>query len=390
VNAYDVLIVGGGIIGGALAFELARKDAGVLLLDRQQPGLEASWAAAGMISPAPDSTDASPLVPFARESHRLYPDFVASVERASGEAVEFCQCGALEVFWGPEGERNRDRRVDEIRQYGVKVEPISITEARKLEPLVNPKIRAAVYIPDEAYVDPRALTQSILAAAKATGAEIRGAAEVISVLGSAQRCEGVLGANSEAMKAGSVSLKTGEKIYAKKIVITAGSFCGNIGWIEHYAPTKPARGQMVALRGDSGGLRCILRFENGYIVPRKDGRIVAGSTLEDAGFEKRVTPAGLQKILGAAVALAPSLESAAVAETWSGLRPDTPDHLPIMGPTDVEGLYVATGHYRNGILLTAATAKCMSEIILTGKSSIGLERFSPMRFATAARGARNQ
>lgn len=384
---HDVIVVGGGLIGGAIALELAQRGAKVLLLDRQQPGLEASWAAAGMLSPAPDVADAAPLVPFARASLRLHPEFVANIAKASGETIEFQRCGALEIFFGQNGERERDLRIEEVRRHNVAAEAISVADARKVEPMLNPSTRAAAWIPDEACVDPRALTQATLIAAKNSGAEIRDNSEVISILGGQRRCEGVLVANSKMMKAGSVSLTAGEKLYSGKIVIAAGSFSGNIGWIERYAPTKPVRGQMVAFRCDADALRCIVRSEKGYIVPRKDGRVVAGSTLEDAGFEKRVTPAGLRKILNAAVELAPSLEGAEIIETWCGLRPDSPDHLPIIGPTDIEGLFIATGHYRNGILLAAATAKCMSELILTGKSSLEIEQFSPMRFAGAARSA---
>jgi glycine oxidase len=385
---YDVIVVGGGIIGASIAFELAQKGLGVILLDRQEPGLEASWAAAGMLSPAPDAPEAAPLVPFARESHKLYPEFISLIEKASGTPVEFHRCGALEIFFAPLGETERDKRVAEIRCHGISAEPISLSEAQCKEPLLNPAAQAAAWIPDEAYVDPRALTRALLTAAKNSGVEIRAGSEVISILTGRNGCDGVLATDSTTMKAGRIDVRAGEKIQAKKIVISAGSLSGSIGWMKRYAPTHPVRGQMVAMQSTGGALRCILRCEDGYVVPRRDGRVVAGSTLESAGFEKQVTPGGIGKILKAAIQLAPELENAAIPETWSGLRPGTPDHLPIIGLTDIDGLFIATGHYRNGILLAPATAKCISEWVREGKSSINVENFSPMRFAAAARGAK--
>jgi glycine oxidase len=144
---------------------------------------------------------------------------------------------------------------------------------------------------------------------------------------------------------------------------------------------------MVELRSSGAPQRCVLRSDRGYVVPRSDGRAVAGSTLEEAGFEKAVTPAGMRHILEAAIELAPSLADAAITETWSGLRPGTPDQLPILGPTDIEGLFIATGHYRNGILLAAVTAKLIREWIMDGRASLPVEPFSPMRFAGEKRTA---
>jgi glycine oxidase len=387
MRSYDCVVVGGGIIGGAIAFELARRGVSVLLLDRQKPGLEASWAAAGMLSPAPDSAEADFLVPLARKSYRLYPEFISAVEKTSDSQVEFRECGTIEVFFAPEAEAERDRVVASLRGHGIAAESVSASGARVKEPMLGPAARAAAWIPEESCVDPRELTRATLGAAQRSGAEIRANSEAISILVEQNRCEGVLVADSAGMPAGKVAVKSGEKILAKNVVIAAGSFSGGLGWMERYAPTTPVRGQMVALRSATGALRCILRSSHGYIVPRADGRAIAGSTLEYVGFEKQVTPAGLGKILNAAVELSPALENASVVETWSGLRPDSPDHLPIIGPTDIEGLFIATGHYRNGILLAPATAKCIAEWIVEGKPSIALENFSPLRFAETARGA---
>jgi glycine oxidase len=153
--------------------------------------------------------------------------------------------------------------------------------------------------------------------------------------------------------------------------------------VEFYAPTIPVGGQMVALGLISGAPRTILRSGHGYMAPRDDGRIVVGSTLESGVSEKHVTPAGLRKILDAAMAMAPALAEAPIVETWAGVRPDSPDHLPIIGPTGIEGLFIATGHYRNGMLLAPVTAKYLAEWIATGKRSAWFEPFSPLRFAAA-------
>src|SRR6266849_3611745 len=306
MESFDVVIIGGGIIGGSIAFELARHKLRIALLDRQQPGLEASWAAAGMLSPAPDSPDAIPLVPLGRASLALYPEFIAAVEEAS--------------------------------------------------------------------VDPRALTAAVLAAAAQMGVQIRAGTEVTSLLEQAGRCTGAVAGN--------------KKFSAGHVVLAAGCYSGEIAELARYAPTRPVRGQMVALQSSSVQLGCVLRSTRCYIVPRDDGRpqkLVAGSTLENAGFTKRVTPEGLSKILDAVIELAPGLADAAVAETWSGLRPDTPDHLPVLGPAGIEGLVVATGHYRNGILLAPITAKLIREWLTEQRTSLAWEAFSPLRFAAARR-----
>ena len=380
MSAYDVLIVGGGLIGGSIAFELASEKLRVAVLDRQEPGREASWAAAGMLAPGPDSTESSPLVPLGIESLRLYPEFIAAIEGASQKSTDFTRNGTFEVFRGPQAEAQRNAMVAKFRRLGLAAEAMSPSAARKHEPSVGPRADAVAWLPDEATVDPRLLVEAVLAAAAHRGAEIRASCAVDSLLYEQGACTGVIA--------------RGQKIVAKEVIVAAGSFCGTIKDAAHaadprrtmrlgqYAPVHPVRGQMLALRSATVQLKKVLRSEYGYLVPRRDGRIVAGSTLEDAGFVKQVTPRGVRQILDAALELAPALADAKIVEDWSGLRPGTPDHLPIIGPTDVAGLWVATGHYRNGILLAPATAKIMRDWIVTGKSNFNAESFSPLRFAT--------
>lgn len=379
MDNFDIAIIGGGVIGASIAFELAAGKLRVVVLDRQQPGREASWAAAGMLSPAPDSPRDFPLVPLGRESLKLYPHYVAAVEEASGKPTAYAHRGTLEIFLAPHGEDERNRRVAAHRELGLVAEPVSLGTARKLEGSMNPAARAAAWLSQEATVEPRLLTEAVLGAARRCGAEIRSNCVVTRLQRDGDHCTGVLA--------------DGKEIGTGYVVVAAGCFSAGIAPendpVARYMPTRPVRGQMMALRADVVRLRRVLRSGKGYLVPRRDGRVVAGSTSEEVGFENRVTPAGLRQVLDAAVELCPGLAGAEVLETWSGLRPGTPDDLPILGPTDMSGLLIATGHYRNGILLAPVTAKLIREWIIDGSTTFNAEAYSPMRFCAARLQAQN-
>jgi glycine oxidase len=377
VSTFDVAIVGGGLIGASIAFELAAENLRVVLLDRQKPGQGASWAAAGMLSPGPHSPEDEPLTHLAKESLRLYPEFVAAVEEASGRPTAFIREGALEIFSGPHAESERDTMVASHQQLGLAAERISLQGARELEKALGPAACAAAWLPEEATVDPRLLMEAVLAGAVRRGVELRPDCAATSL---------VCGSSSEGAQCTGV-IAGGKRIEAKFVVLAAGCFTGEIeNGAEGFSfctPTHPVRGQMMAFRPKSLQLRRVLRSERGYLVPRRDGRIVAGSTTENAGFEKHVTPEGIQTILSTALELVPELASAEILETWSGLRPGTPDNLPILGPTEIEGLLAATGHYRNGILLAPVTAKLICDWIVRGMVRSDVARFSPLRFGDA-------
>jgi glycine oxidase len=371
VNTFDVAIVGGGLIGAAAALELCARRLSVVLLDRQQPGREASWAAAGMLAPGPDDPRSTPAVALARESFRLYPEFVAAIERASGKSTGFQRRPTLQVFFGPSGESECAEFIAAHRRFGLSAEVLSLQSAREMEPSVGSSASAVVQLDDEATVDPRLLMDALIAAASAAGADIRANCAVTDLLGGRGRCLGVA--------------TEGGPVAARHVVLAAGCFSrAAFAEVAHCAPTRPVRGQMLALRHPNVKLDHVLRSARGYLVPRADGRIVAGSTLEDAGFEKMVTPEGVRQIMSAAVELVPALADAEVVETWAGLRPGTPDDLPILGTTGIEGLLVATGHYRNGILLAPVTAKLVGAWISGDSVVVDARAFSPLRFEERA------
>ena len=364
----DVIIIGGGIIGLSLAHRLASEHLRVVVLDRREPGLEASWAAAGMLSAAPESPDDLALVPLAKRSFALYPDYVRAIEESSGKVTNFRRDGALELFFGSSAETERDRTASSHRKLGLTSQVVSTAEACSIEPSLSKSAFAAAWLPDEFSVEPRALTAAALQAAKNCGADIRANVEVKKLLIEGSRCVGI---ESQS-----------ERFTAGHVVLAAGCFSSGIGGAARLAPTQPVRGQMVSLRTVRNFPTHVVRSHKGYVVPRGNGLLVAGSTIEHVAFEKNVTAVGIGGILAAAIELIPELAGAAIEETWCGLRPDTPDHLPLIGPSEFEGLWLATGHYRNGILLAPVSAEILGDWILRGTTDLDVEAYSPQRFTT--------
>jgi glycine oxidase len=369
---FDVAIAGGGLIGGAVALELAREGLRVGVFDRAEPGREASWASAGILSPAPENPGAIPMVPLGKASLALYPEFVATVEEISGQSVGFRPKGTIEALFSDNAVRDLSTLIALHHGLGLKAEPLRAEDARELEPALSSEVEAAALRPDEASVDNRALTQAVLQAAQSSGAEIFPGHAAKAIWREGGKCAGL-------------KLHSG-KVSAKWTIVAAGSFSSQIEGVKAYAPVRPAKGQIVALRADAVRIERVLWSERIYLVPRNDGRMLAGATVEYVGFDKQVTAGGVEKVLAGAIELAPGLGSAQIEEFWAGLRPDSPDHLPILGPTDVDGLLVATGHFRSGVLLTPITARLIREWITLQRVSVDWERFNPMRFVAARQG----
>lgn len=368
-KTFDVAIAGAGLIGGTIAFELARVGLRVGVFDRQQPGQGASRAGAGILSPAPESPAMIAMVPIGKASMSLYPRFAADVEEASGISVGFRPKGTLQALFSANAREELSTIVALHHGLGLKAEALSAEDARELEPAISEDLEAAVLRPQEASIENAGLTLAVLEAARRDGVKIFQDKPVTAIRAEASRCTGLIAG--------------GETISAGWTVVSAGCFSGRIAGVERYARVVPAKGQMLSLRNDAVNLERVLWSDEVYLVPRNDGRILAGATVEYVGEDYSVTAGAMHKLLEAAIALAPALAGARIEQTWAGLRPDSADHLPILGPTDIEGLLVATGHFRSGILLAPVTAKLIREWITTQCVSVDWERFSPMRFASA-------
>src|SRR3984893_514627 len=372
MKTFDVAIAGGGLIGGSIALELAQAGLRIAVFDQAEPGQEASWAGAGILSPAPENAASIAMVPLAKASMALYPQFVENVEEISGQSVGFRPKGTLQALFSRDAARELSTVIALHHGLGLKAEPIRADDARELEPALNPEIEAAVLRLEEASVDNRTLTQAVLFAARKSGAEIFSGRKATSIWRTGERCAGLI-------------VDEGEIVSAKWTVIAAGSFSAQIAGAEMLAPVKPAKGQMAALRSDEVQIERVLWSDKIYLVPRNDGRILAGATVEYVGFDKHVTASGLEQLLSGALELAPGLASARGKEAWAGLRPASPAHRPIPAPADLEGLLIATGHFRSGIMLAPVTARLIREWVTGSRLSVDCERFSPMRFADARR-----
>jgi glycine oxidase len=355
MKSWDVIIAGGGIIGLALSLELRKRGASILVLDRAEPGQEASWAAGGMIANCGDEGPAA-LKALANTSAALYPEFVAEIEDASGIRVDLRSNGTL--FFPPPDQNPADIP-------GAQALPAPIAQ---LEPHLAAGSRTVVFLAERS-LGPRLLVEAVLKAARHRGIEIKHGEHVVSV-------------NIEQGQATGVT--TSKTSYAApKIVNCAGAWAGTIAPYEF--PTRPVKGQMVSfVMPKRDLLHHVVRSPEIYLIPRSDGRLLAGATVEEAGFDKRTVPETIQKLERAALAMLPALQGARILEAWAGLRPGTPDNLPILGPTPTLGYYVATGHFRDGILLAPITAKLMTQIILGETPEGELGSFSASRFAACA------
>jgi glycine oxidase len=365
----DVVVVGGGLIGCSLAAELARRGQSTVVFERAEPGGEASGAAAGMLSPQADAAEPSPFFDLALESRGLYPDWARRAGEETGVDVGHRRTGLIRVLpadASPEGDAAR-ASAGWQRARGLRVEELACEELpREIAERLDPLARRVLFYPDEAVVDPRRATRAAWLLAERSGARVETGTSVRRFTIERGACRGV------ETDAGPIS--------SRAVVDAAGAWAAFDGSLPVAVPVVPVRGQIVEIRLSGRPLQTVLSSEEVYLVPREDGTALVGSTLEHVGFRKEVTAGAIRQLLDAAARLCPEVTSARFVTAWAGLRPGTPDGWPLLGESGVEGLYLAAGHFRNGILLAPATARHMADL-LTGRPAPELSPFSVDRFA---------
>lgn len=368
-DARDVVIVGGGIIGCALALALVRRGLAVTVIEPGSPAGEATWAAGGMLSPLGEARDTGPFLALASASLDRYAAWVGELEERSSLPVGYRTAGKLEVALDDEGAQRLRDEFRWRRDAGADVTWLEGREARREEPALSDTVRAAVLISRDHSVDNRALGRAAWVAASRAGARFR--------LG-----ERAAAVSAEAGRASGVTLSGGDRLAAAHVVVAAGCWSGGLGGLPTPLPVFPIRGQMAAVEAVPPPLRRVVMVPGRvYLVPRASGAVVIGSTMERVGFRKETTLEGVRGLLDAAVRLVPSLDGARFTSAWAGLRPATPDGLPVLGEDpNLPGLFYATGHFRNGVLLAPVTADLLEAAIAADEPPLPLEPFSVGRF----------
>ncbi len=367
MSRVDVVIIGAGVQGSSVALRLAQAGRRVVVLERAIPGAEASSAAGGILSPGVEAVEPGPFYALCRASLARYPGFVREVEALSGMSVGLRTLGTLEVALDDDHAKILAARAEKIERHGLPVQVLDDAEVRRLEPAVSPEARGALLFADEGSLDPRALARAVYVAASRVGAAF--------VTGQVRRIV------TDGGRAVGVEHESG-RIEAGTIVLAAGSWSLLVeGNGLPPGAVRPVRGQIAVLDTRPPLLSRVVFSGHGYVVPRADGRVLCGSTMEEVGFEKAVTAGGLRHVLDVAIGVAPALARAPVVETWSNFRPASPDGEPILGPGTVPGLLYATGHTRNGILLAPVTADALAAAVLGTAPPVDLAPFSPARLA---------
>jgi glycine oxidase len=354
-GGYDVVVVGGGAIGLCCAWRASQRGASVLVIDAAEPPAGATRVAAGMLAPIGELAFGEPeLLRMTLAAAEIYPAFVAELEAASGLSTGFARTGALHIALDRD-EAAELRRVHDLqRSLGLGAEWLPPRRCRQLEPGLTPSFNGGVHAPEEAAVDPRQLSTALLAVLAAQGVEVRTGEEVGEALLDGDRLVGV-------------RAQAGEEIHAGAVVLSTGAWSGAASWLPEEArpPVRPVKGQILELRALDGQPPCerIVASERVYLVPRPDGRLIVGATTEEQGFDTAVTAGGVHELLREAYRLLPDVAEMELVEAMAGLRPGTPDNLPLVGPGALDGLVLACGHYRNGILLAPLTGEAVAAVL---------------------------
>jgi glycine oxidase len=375
----DVVVIGGGVIGLAVAWRASQRGLGVVVLECAEPGAATSAVGAGMLAPISEAVlSEQALLRLGLASARAYPEFVAALEDATGLDAGYLACGTLLAARDADEAEALERELAMRGALGLEVHRLRASAARRLEPALAPALRLALDIPGDHAIDPRKLTRALVQAVRRAGGEVRAQAPVAELRVSHDRVTGV-------------TLAGGQTLAAGAVVVAAGPWSAQIGGIPEEArvPLHPVKGQIMRMHdpGGPGLLTRVLRMRTGYVVPRGDGRYVLGATMEERGFDDSVTAGAVFELLRDASELLPGIWELVIDELSAGFRPATPDNAPAIGAGSLPGLHWATGHYRHGILLAPITAELLAGELAGGAPPLDPElarAFDPTRFAAVA------
>jgi glycine oxidase len=363
----DVLIIGGGIMGTSVGWELSRFGVQCLVLERSVPGAEASSAAAGILGAQAEAHAPGPMTELCLASRARYEKFAATLSKETRIDVGYRKCGVLRVAFERAAVAKLKREVAWQSKRRLAVERLAARDLSALEPALSGKLSGGVRFASDCRVEPRALLRALHIAALARGVRFQSGAFVRRVAVDGGRAVGVV-------------LDDGSELRARNVVVAAGSWTSLIDGLG-LPPGRviPARGQIIELELPTPPLSHVVFGPGAYLVPRDDGRLLIGSTLEFVGYEREVTAGAVRDLLLHASALVPTLERAALRGTWSNFRPYTKDELPLLGRTQIPGLFLNTGHYRNGILLAPISAEIVRTAVLGQRAPLAVEAFRPER-----------
>ncbi|MDE0184058.1 MAG: glycine oxidase ThiO [Candidatus Poribacteria bacterium] len=372
-----VIVIGGGVIGLSIGWRLAKAGCAVSIYERDCAGRSASWAAAGMLAPLAEvHLEEKALLRLGSLSLEMYPEWTAALEADSGMSIGYRTEGTLIVGVDPDDARELEHLYESQQFLNLPCDWLTGAEAREIEPLLSPKITAAISSPNDHQVDNRLMVHALIAAYRNAGGDLHEIAPVEKIEIRGEKAYGVW--------------VDGVLEDCDVIVLAAGCWSSEIEGLPRNAkpPLRPVKGQILSLQMKSGlNLQKVLRTTRAthpadvYLVPKHDGRLVVGATSEEMGFDTRLTAGGIFELLRGAWEAVPGVYDLPIVETWTGLRPGSRDNAPILGATAIENLVMATGHYRHGILLAPVTAREIASLVLTGKTSEIISPFQLSRFA---------
>lgn len=369
VHTSEIVVIGGGVIGLVIAWRLSHNGHRVTVLERGQIGREASWAAAGMLAPHCELDQPDAFFELCQKSLEAYPAFISALKQETGYAIDYITNGTIFPALSDGDQQKLEIRYKRQKEAGLPVELLSAKASRRLEPNLSCHVQMALRYPADHQVENRDLIRALTQAIRQLGGIIHEGTAVKRILTDQSQVIGV--------QADSVSWET------RHIVNATGSWARYLDGVPNTVrpPIRPVHGQILSLAtGDAWPFRHTIYSSKTYLVPRSNGRLLIGATVEESGFRKEVTVEGILQLFHGALRLAPALRSYPFEATWSGLRPTTSDGLPILGPTAVQGLYLATGHYRNGILLAPITGDLMADMIENQSIPSLMKPFLPDRF----------